>query len=804
MQGLGVSSNWAHTPIAIAPRLPTHHVVRPLLVAGLRDSRQRLILLCAPAGYGKSVLLAESFGAPLPGEELLWLNCRGQVPTLIDFCARIATAIGVPAQAAPTALLRQFGVPGRRLRLVLDDLPGELSIELNNWFEQLLVLPQSRVRLVLSCRQRPAWDLPSLLLRGELLELGRAQLEMSRGDLERVCLHFGENPRAGWLDDIWDQAGGWWGGACLLLAGGVQGKVLLRDYLEREVLARMTDDERRLFRGMCNLPRFSAELCAQLWEGGTGAQMLHGLLQQQAFLQPLDGEPAWYRVQPLVAGLLQDSVEPAELARLRLHACRLLSLAGHLHDAIDQALRAHQPEVAATYIERLKPSWQLADRHLKQVLEWRRQLPSQLMEGTPRLVYLSTLALLLSGRVGEAQCSLQGLSRFLPAGDDSGNRLLLAHWQALNGAIKAFRGELPEAERDCCEALAHFDESPRDWLSQLLCYFVLGRILLSTGRADEAQTLWCTALEQARRQGCQDSEALLQNERLYALTLDGRGELADLLLEDCLGRRAANGLAWDPVLGRLMLLRADLLMQQGKADASEAVLQAAQPHLRDCSAPFVLSGHLGLAEIAGRRGSQALAQAQLQRGERAMQCAQVDKGCYQPLLELQQLKLLAHAADWSAVLDAARRLALDHPVGGTLSVVLPPALPHEVQWFIAQAEFNLGRREQARARLLMLVEHCAIFGLRHLRSEVMDFLRRHDEHDAEEVAAGSSYQEGLTSREAAVLELLAKGLSNQGIADALFLSVNTVKYHAKNINAKLGANRRTEAIACAKARGLLA
>ncbi|QEY72233.1 response regulator transcription factor [Pseudomonas denitrificans (nom. rej.)] len=71
-------------------------------------------------------------------------------------------------------------------------------------------------------------------------------------------------------------------------------------------------------------------------------------------------------------------------------------------------------------------------------------------------------------------------------------------------------------------------------------------------------------------------------------------------------------------------------------------------------------------------------------------------------------------------------------------------------------------------------------------------------------ADAGGYQEELTAREAAVLERLAEGLSNQEIADALFLSVNTVKYHAKNINAKLGTSRRTQAIAFAKARGLLA
>jgi len=804
MHSLGVNACWAQTPLASVPKLPEHHVSRPTLSAVLRGSRQRLVLLCAPAGYGKTVRLAECFAESSPNEDLLWLMCRGQAPSLAELSGRIATCLNLPSQTAPATLLRQLAAPGRVLRLVLDDLSGDLSIELNSWFEHLLSLPECRVHLVISCRQRPVWDLPSLLLRGQLLELDAEQLGMTFQEYQAVSELIGRQLSDVRREEIWSQAGGWWGGICLQLAGEAQGRALLRDYLRREVVGRLTAEVRQLLYGLCHLPRFSHELCAQLWEGSSGSQALPRLLAQQAFIQPLGSDARWYRVQPLVASLLQDGIEPAELARMRLQACRLLSLAGHLHDAIDQALQAHQPEVAATYIERLKPSWQLADRHLQQVLEWRRQLPTYLLEGTPRLVYLSTLALLLSGRIAEAETTLTGLSRFFPAASAASNRLLLAHWQALRGSMQAFRGEHIEAEQHCREALGQLGDEPRDWLSRLLCQFTLGRILLASGRLDEAQARWSIALESARRQGCLDSEALLQRERLRALMLAGDFELAELLLEDCLSDRAAGALEWDPVLGRLLITQADLLCQQNRLKEGEAVLLAAQPHLAGCSAPFVLFGFLGLADIAGRSSEQALAQAQIQRGERAMQCARIDKPCYEPVLALQQLKLLAQAGDWPAALTAGRRLASELPVGGTLSVVLPATIAHEVQWLTAQAEHQLGRFEQSRARLQILADQCAAAGFQHMRREVMELLQRHALGEEEEGGDIGGYQEELTTREAAVLELLAEGLSNQEIANALFLSVNTVKYHAKNINAKLGATRRTQAIACAKARGLLA
>jgi DNA-binding NarL/FixJ family response regulator len=62
---------------------------------------------------------------------------------------------------------------------------------------------------------------------------------------------------------------------------------------------------------------------------------------------------------------------------------------------------------------------------------------------------------------------------------------------------------------------------------------------------------------------------------------------------------------------------------------------------------------------------------------------------------------------------------------------------------------------------------------------------------------------GLTPRELDVLRLLAKGLSNPEIADALYIGRGTVRTHVSNILAKLEARTRTEAAMIARDRGLL-
>jgi LuxR family maltose regulon positive regulatory protein len=68
---------------------------------------------------------------------------------------------------------------------------------------------------------------------------------------------------------------------------------------------------------------------------------------------------------------------------------------------------------------------------------------------------------------------------------------------------------------------------------------------------------------------------------------------------------------------------------------------------------------------------------------------------------------------------------------------------------------------------------------------------------------GTEMVEPLSARELDVLELFAEGLTNQEIAARLYLSLNTVKAHSRNIYGKLGVHSRTRAVAVARVLGLL-
>ena len=60
-----------------------------------------------------------------------------------------------------------------------------------------------------------------------------------------------------------------------------------------------------------------------------------------------------------------------------------------------------------------------------------------------------------------------------------------------------------------------------------------------------------------------------------------------------------------------------------------------------------------------------------------------------------------------------------------------------------------------------------------------------------------------TSREMEVLRLVARGMTNAGVAENLFLSSRTVDWHLSSIYRKLGLHSRTEAARFASEHGLL-
>ena len=846
------------------PRLPPAHVPRPRLSSSLLAHDYRLRLLCSPAGFGKSVLLNECARLAPPGVAVVWLDLGGRALSISDFLCRVASALRLPppADGDVLGLATALATLEQPLWLMLDDYPREPDAALDACFDLLLEHTPENLRWWVGRRLQPGWNLPRLLLQGQLCELEAEELALDAEELELLLQQHGlQLPEQGQVA-LLKYSEGWLAGLCLMLLNADEqtlqermqgGTLFLRDYVQREVLGNLPEELRLALLSLVHLPRFSASLCEHVLQGG-GASLLAQLRTRQLFIRPLDSCGEWFRMwrpMRLVLPRLPDAVPPSQIY---VRACQWFAGRGQMREAVEHALWAGQPEVAASYLQRFGQEQLLLGHSVAQFLKWRGELPADLFASSPRLILLQAWAMLICARLDEAQECVAELGHFLPQPDAVRQTQLLAHWQALMGVLQRQRG-YRSAQLLCHEALAQL--SPKAWSQRALCHQTLAQHALAEGQLDEAELQIGEALRLARSNGSLIFETLVNLDRIHLLDMRGEAERALELADEALLHMQRAG-QQGPVLGRLQLLRGVLLASQGRDAESAQAYQQGSREAEDSEDAHTIFGYLGLSDLAMRSGEYAQAFQRLHEAERLMQWRHVPEVRYLSLIQLASGGLWLRQGDAARAREAFEQVAQFYRSGD----LLPPSACYDLlprlRCYLALVDIRQGHCARAVSELRSLLAECQAVGLRKFACECRfalaealfaageqdeaqeqlreaiaeaepmrlvrpllelqqrnpEWLRKimpsrkvgpvlRNQGVAGEVGERSSQGSPLSSREQAVLALIAQGCSNQEIAEQLFISLHTVKTHARRINTKLGVARRTQAVAMAKSMGLV-
>ncbi|MFU2327149.1 LuxR C-terminal-related transcriptional regulator [Pseudomonas sp. NFX98] len=835
----------------LLPRLSSHHQPRERLVEPLLVSTARVKLLCAPAGSGKSALLTECLLRAPAHCRVYWLPLAGEPLSAADLLQRLAQVLGLGTEDEP-ALLDYLARLQTPTWLFIDDYCRVTNPELDRLLDRLLAVRSPVLNWWLGSRRRPACNWPRLLLDDELYEYDGHALTFTERDVEQMLGHVEPSRVTSIARRVIQRSGGWCAGVRIALLDGCQWaagqdkqerSATLLDYLQHELFNTLPPELVETWQVLAHLPRFNARLCEHLFGAGEGAKGLQTLQDMGCFIEPWEDSVDWLRVYVPLARAMRDEQGSAGRSWHR-RACQWFCAEEDWQGAFEQALLAEEFEAAVSLLQHFSFEHLFRRENVRLLLNLHERQGQELTLGSPQLVGLITAALLFAGRFDQAAECIEQMARFAPQPTATSQRQLLARWQAQQGWLLHLQGRMAAARGHFIEALAELGADA--WPARLLCLSGLTQQALLNAELDVAQALNRDALCLARAQGSLLFEGLLELDHAQLLEQRGAPRRAESLLADVhelLSRQADRP---TPLLGRIALRRGRLALSQGQDDVAGEFFHSG---LQDCLLSHdkrALYGFLGQAQVAASQRDYAHAFDRLRDAERLMQQRQIPDTVYRGVLLqisshfwLQQGRpQLAHEAltrvlrhyrgpharqappatvqliariEYLLVL-AETHLQLTKQPLERLKLLLDQAQQHgllaleaELQLVICEVADLTGEPDLARSALqagLALVRRCQLQqALNELRLRQPTLLSRLGVNDEEPAAALDSNP--LSGRELEVLSQIAKGNSNQQIADLLFISLHTVKTHARRINGKLGVERRTQAVARAKELGLI-
>ncbi len=525
------------------PGLRPGFIPRPWLVHRLdSDLKQGLVLVCAPAGFGKTGLLAE--WASHGRRPFAWLSLDAADNDPTRFWRHVVAALdrarpGIGVQVGPllgpppptsfeslvTALINEFDTrhDEDEVPLVLDDYHMIDAPVVHSALTFLLEHLPTGLRLVLAGRSDPPLPLARLRARGQLAELRADELRFAPDEAAALL---GEVTGGGLPDAavrmLTTRTEGWAAG--LQLAGlSLRGQAdpthfaakfngshrYILDYLAGEVIEQLSDQVRTFLLETSVLERLSGELCDAVTGRADGQEMLEGIERAGLFLVPLDEVRGWWRYHDLFAELLRARLRherPGHASGLHRNAATWCEAHGLADEAVHHALHADDTAWAAHMIERhFDEMFRRGDQAT--VHGWLSELPPALVQSRPRLCLAQAWMALLSSNMGAAEPQLDAAQRTRAPADEEPFEPSVgkpASWLAnVPAASTLGRAWLAYSHGDATEtaafaAMALAELGPDDWMLESLTWWQLGLAEWLRGSLEEAEQAFISSIAQWR------------------------------------------------------------------------------------------------------------------------------------------------------------------------------------------------------------------------------------------------------------------------------------------------------------------
>jgi LuxR family transcriptional regulator, maltose regulon positive regulatory protein len=434
------------------PEIRRDHLDRPRLIEGLNAGMARdVILVCTPAGFGKTTLLAD--WAARARERVAWLSLDPDDNDPMRFWRYVVVALDRACEGLSERVLPLLSPPGvmssrgvvttlvnaleaapDKFALVLDDYHLVESLSIHDDMSYFLSHLPPRLHLVIASRSDPPLPFARLRARGQLAELRAGDLRFTPDESSALLREVWEldlAPEA--ITALESRTEGWAVGlqlAALSLRqrpdpdafvgafAGTHRYVL--DYLSEEVLERQEEQVGAFLLRSSILDRLTGPLCNAVTGDSDGQDMLEALERANLFLIPLDEERRWYRFHHLFRDLLRarlQRVEAGNVPELHRRAADWCEQHGLIDDAIRHALASGDRTWAAGLVE----------QHLNETLlrgetvileSWLSALPGDVVRSRPALSLAQGLMQFHLGHLDRVERLLEHAERAFDTGQE--------------------------------------------------------------------------------------------------------------------------------------------------------------------------------------------------------------------------------------------------------------------------------------------------------------------------------------------------------------------------------------------------
>ena len=285
---------------------PRHRLIESLSGA---LGRARVILFCAPAGFGKTTLLSQLL-AQRP-ETAVWYSFDA-FDTGEILCTHLNTALGRDARSDFQDLLAWLSVQSQPMILVFDDYHLAKDERIHEFSASLVRRLPPNISLLVTSRKDPDFSLAALRASGELHEMRPEELAFDLAEIRELMEALGVELDEAQIRQVQELSEGWPAAVLILAQAWQRGRGILAppescpqdvlvDYLLKEVLLSYTPCERSVLATMSLLDRFTPELCAALCPGPPPWEW-----SDSWFMIALDRH--WYRLHHVFSRHLRDNV----------------------------------------------------------------------------------------------------------------------------------------------------------------------------------------------------------------------------------------------------------------------------------------------------------------------------------------------------------------------------------------------------------------------------------------------------------------------------------------------------------------